>query len=67
MSKDYFKKEHLLERLNNELSIHSRVEHYHIVKLLTYFEEEKYIYIVMDLAPNGSLRDCIKDGKTLNE
>jgi len=64
MNKAYFVKNYLTEWLRNEVDINYRVDHPNIVKLHTHFEDDKYVYFIMQIAEKGSLSNgLIKPGK----
>jgi len=41
----------------SEVAILSRLSHPHIIKLLEFFSDESYLYIVMQYAPKGDLHN----------
>jgi len=52
------------EMLDREVDILKRVQHPHIVRILRIFENEKYMYLIMELATGGELFDeIVKRGK----
>lgn len=46
--------------VQNEISIHRKLKHEHIVEFVKSFEDEKLIYIIQSLCSNHSLRDLHK-------
>ena len=50
---------HAENNILSEIKIQSKLNHANIVHLIEYFEDEKYIYLVQDHCPNGTLRDLI--------
>lgn len=42
-----------------EVTIHAMLKHSAILELLTYFADDKYMYLVLELAENGSLKQLI--------
>ncbi|KAJ3192513.1 Serine/threonine-protein kinase plk4 [Irineochytrium annulatum] len=42
-------------RVGNEIEIHWQLHHPSILKLLTYFEDDAFVYLVMELCHNGEL------------
>lgn len=55
-----------MHQLTNELKILSHCKHSNIITLHALFEDEKYIYMLMELAENGNLYNLIKQ-KQLSE
>ncbi|CAF0981094.1 unnamed protein product [Didymodactylos carnosus] len=55
------------ERLKSEIEIHSRLKHPHIVDLLNYFEDENYVYLILELCHKGDLEKYLKSKKVLSE
>lgn len=47
-------------RVNQEVAIHSRLKHPSILQLLTFFEDESYVYLVLELCRNGELQSYLK-------
>ncbi|KAF2127293.1 Pkinase-domain-containing protein [Dothidotthia symphoricarpi CBS 119687] len=41
--------------IRRELEVHQNMSHKHILKLLSWFHDEKSIYLVLEFAPGGSL------------
>ena len=60
-----------LDQLLDEINILKSLDHPNIVKYYETFENEKYMYIVMEYCPGGELFDVIskraKSGKSFNE
>ncbi|CAF1567423.1 unnamed protein product, partial [Didymodactylos carnosus] len=55
------------KRLKNEIEIHSRLKHPNIVDLFNYFEDQKYVYLILELCQYGDLEKYLKIKRTLNE
>ncbi|KAL1233310.1 Serine/threonine-protein kinase PLK4 [Trichinella pseudospiralis] len=56
------------KRVWDEVRIHSPLKHPRIVELLDCFQDEKYIYIALELCPNGDMRRYLKVmGRPLDE
>ena len=53
--------------LNREIEIHKKLDHPHIIKLLTSFEDEQNVYIVLEYAHNGSLFNYLQRKKNITE
>jgi len=47
-------------RVRQEVAIHSRLKHPSILELLTFFEDENYVYLVLELCENGELARFLK-------
>ncbi|XP_077292525.1 polo like kinase SAK [Arctopsyche grandis] len=45
----------MADRVRQEVAIHSRLKHPSILELYTFFEDAHYVYLVLELAHNGSL------------
>ena len=43
------------QRVRNEVEIHWQLDHPSILRLLTFFEDDVYVYLVMELCSNGEL------------
>ncbi|KAJ2824127.1 hypothetical protein IWW50_003481 [Coemansia erecta] len=43
------------QRLATEVAVHETLEHTHIVRLLDSFEDDRYVYLVMEHCPHGDL------------
>lgn len=50
-----------------EVEIHKRLHHENIVRLYNYFEDKKYLYLILEYAPKGSLFTLIRKKKFLSE
>nr|CAG4651703.1 EOG090X03P9 [Triops cancriformis] len=58
----------MVGRVKQEVSIHSRLKHPSILELYTYFEDQNYVYLVLEYCDNGELQKYIKTlGKGLPE
>lgn len=51
----------MIGRVRDEVAIHSRLKHQSILKLYTYFEDANYVYMVLELCPNGDLQRFLKE------
>lgn len=50
--------------LQREVAIHKSLDHPNIIKLHDYFEDEKFVYLVMEYAEHGNIfRQMQKQGK----
>ncbi|CAH4029618.1 unnamed protein product [Pieris brassicae] len=52
----------MIERVRQEVTIHSRLKHPAILELYTFFEDAHYVYLVLELAHNGELAKHFKLG-----
>ena len=57
----------LTDQLKNEIAILARCAHPNIVKLHAAFEDKGYVYLIMELASEGTLYHKLKSSKRLNE
>ena len=67
LSKNQLTKLKLIPQLINEISLLSRCNQKNIIELYTAFEDAKYIYLVMELANEGTLFHKLKSQKTFPE
>ncbi|KAF8375535.1 zyg-1, partial [Pristionchus pacificus] len=51
------------DQLKKEVENHQKIDHENIVKFLGYFKENDVDYIVMELCPEGSLRDYVRNNE----
>lgn len=58
----------MVNRVKQEVAIHSRLKHPAVLELYTFFEDSKYVYLVLELCHNGELQKYLKKHKrTLSE
>lgn len=58
----------MVERVKQEVAIHSRLKHPSILELYTFFEDVNYVYLVLELCHNGELQKYLKkNGETVSE
>ena len=50
----------LIQRVKNEVSIHSTLDHPNILRLFHFFEDDRNVYLVMELAEKGELYKLLK-------
>lgn len=55
IDKQKLKKQSAVLRLRKEIEIQSTLDHEYIVKLLDFFEDESYVYIVLEHCEGGEL------------
>ena len=53
----------LVGRVRQEVAIHSRLKHPAILELYTFFEDENFVYLVLELAHNGELQRYLRQAK----
>lgn len=51
----------MIERVRQEVSIHSRIKHPSILELYTFFEDNDFVYLVLELAQNGELQKYLRN------
>lgn len=59
INKSMLNKEEDLKNINNEVKIMNEISHPNLLKLVTYFEDENNIYIILPLCQNGQLFDLV--------
>lgn len=58
----------MTERVRQEVGIHARLKHPSILELYTFFEDTNHVYLILELAHNGTLyRFLAERQKSLNE
>ncbi|XP_071452732.1 serine/threonine-protein kinase PLK4 [Hetaerina americana] len=50
----------MVDRVRQEVAIHSRLKHPAILELYTFFEDSNYVYLVLELCHNGELQRYLK-------
>lgn len=55
----------MVNRVLQEVSIHSRLKHPSILELYTFFEDIDYVYLVLQLAQNGELQRYLREQKKI--
>lgn len=53
MSKSYLTDEHSLKSLQREVDIQYDLQHEHIVRMHGFFQDMRYVYLILDYAPGG--------------
>lgn len=55
-------------RVRQEVEIHSRLKHPSILELYTFFQDQNYVYLVLELCHNGELHRYLKQSmRPMNE
>ncbi len=58
----------MVNRVRQEVSIHSRLSHPSILQLHAFFEDQDFVYLVLELCENGELQHYLKaSGQPLTE
>ncbi|XP_055903929.1 serine/threonine-protein kinase PLK4 [Eupeodes corollae] len=58
----------MTNRVRQEVEIHSRLKHPSILELYTFFQDQNYVYLVLELAHNGELHRYLKQSmRPMNE
>ena len=58
----------MVNRVKQEVAIHSRLKHPAVLELYTFFEDSSYVYLVLELCHNGELQRYLKKhDRILNE
>lgn len=58
----------MVNRVRQEVGIHSRLSHPSILQLHAFFEDNDFVYLVLELCENGELQHYLKaSGHPLNE
>ncbi|XP_025417517.1 serine/threonine-protein kinase PLK4 [Sipha flava] len=62
------KKQNMIDRVRQEVKIHSQLKHPSILELYTFFEDSRHVYLVLELCHNGELLQYLKrSGNKLSE
>ena len=67
ISKTFFSKSRARQKLMTEIKIHRSLHHTNIVRFCNFFEDEDFIYILLELCQNQTLSDLLKRRKRLTE
>lgn len=51
------------KRVNEEISIHSKLKHPSIIELYKFFEDSEYVYLVLELAQMGELHRYLRESQ----
>ena len=55
------------EKVEREITIHRKLDHVHVVKFFTYFEDRYFVHMLLELCPQKTLLHVSKYRKTLCE
>jgi polo-like kinase 1 len=67
VSKKVVQKHKMKEKLVQEISIHRTLNHKHVVAFYGFFEDEMYVYIVLELCQKRSMAELVKRRKFITE
>ncbi|XP_040076548.1 serine/threonine-protein kinase PLK1 [Ixodes scapularis] len=67
VSKALLLKSHQKEKMAQEITIHKSLDHKHVVGFHSYFEDEKNVYIILELCGRRSLMEMHRRRQTLTE
>lgn len=65
--KNAIRKESAKQKLISEIRIHRELRHRHVVKFESCFEDQENVYIVLELCPNGTVMDMVRQRGRLTE
>jgi len=60
IKKSSIRRDGLIQRVRNEVTIHYQLRHRNVLELLHFFEDTEQVYLVMELAFNGELYRRLK-------
>jgi len=67
INKEYIIKQNMIEQIKKEIEIMYKLNHPHIIKLYSHFEDEEDFCLIMEYASRGQLYSFIKKQKKLNQ
>ena len=67
ISKAKVSKTHARQKLMSEIKIHRSLHHENIVQFFHFFEDEEYVFILLELCRNHSLNELLRRRKRLTE
>ena len=67
INKEYIIKQNMTEQIKKEIEIMYKLNHPHIIKLLSHFEDNDDFCLIMEYASRGQLYSFIKKQKKLNQ
>lgn len=56
-----------MDNLKKEIKIQRKLNHPHVIKMDSYFEDREHVYLVLEYAEGGSLFKVIKKKRKLSE
>ena len=57
----------MTSRVKNEIKVHVQLKHPLVLDFYNCFEDDKYVYLVIELCHNGDLKKFIETKKKLKE
>ena len=57
---------HSKQKLMNEIKVHRSLKSIYVCRLLHFFDDEHFIYIILELCTQGSLENLLKTRKRLH-
>lgn len=60
MQISHLQRQNMISQINTEISISTKLKHENIIKVYDCFQDEEYIYLVLELAENGQLYEKLK-------
>ncbi|MBZ3875226.1 Serine/threonine-protein kinase PLK4 [Sciurus carolinensis] len=51
----------MVQRVQNEMKIHCQLKHSSILELYNYFEDNNYVYLVLEMCHNGEMNRYLKN------
>ncbi|XP_028139064.2 serine/threonine-protein kinase PLK4 [Diabrotica virgifera virgifera] len=67
IDKQHMKAKNMINRVIQEVEIHLRLKHSSILELYKWFDDNDYVYLVLELCPNGDLQNYLREKKTLSD
>ena len=67
ISKKLIKSQNMINQIKNEIRIMYNLDHENIIKLYNHFEEEEYIYLIIEFAEGGQLWQKLNEVTRFNE
>ena len=67
INKEYIIKQNMIEQIKKEIEIMYKLNHPHIIKLYSHFEDDEDFCLIMEYASRGQLYSFIKKQKQLNQ
>jgi len=67
MNKQNIIQQNMIDQINKEIEIMYKLDHPHIIKLYSHFEDNEDFCLIMEYASNGQLYSLIKKYKKLNQ
>lgn len=62
------KKQNMIDRVRQEVKIHSQLKHPSVLELYAFFEDDRHVYLILELCHNGELLQYLKrNGNKLSE